>query len=226
MERVSAKHGPRLDDELARETESLTRGAPIEARAEEWRMAEPPGDGEPLPDARLSGEPTGETALILTLDETEARAALASALRPTAFPGDAPSLRRVALENDAEQWVLDLLTRVDQVERYETVGELWRAAGGHVDAGNGRATEHVDEIREEPRRAPARPAEVRSKSRSSRSSRSSPARSVSQPAGDGATSPSRKPLDVAVSAAIGVGILVARTTCNAVRGVVRTVLRR
>lgn len=35
MERKSEKHNPRLDDEMKHETESLVRGAPVEARAEE-----------------------------------------------------------------------------------------------------------------------------------------------------------------------------------------------
>src|SRR5439155_22248758 len=97
MERVSAKHSPRLDDELARETESMTRGAPVESRAEEWRMAEPPGDGEPLADARVAGD-TRALAGALSIDEVEARADLAAALRPAAFPADAPTLPRVADE--------------------------------------------------------------------------------------------------------------------------------
>lgn len=50
MERGSDKHGPRLDDEMARETRSLTDGAPIEARSDESRMKEPPGDDEPMPE--------------------------------------------------------------------------------------------------------------------------------------------------------------------------------
>src|SRR5256886_3538131 len=44
------RHSPRVDEELRRETESMVRGAPVDARAEEWRMMEPGGDGEPQPD--------------------------------------------------------------------------------------------------------------------------------------------------------------------------------
>lgn len=138
MERISAKHGARLDDELARETETLTRATPSEARAEEWRMAEPPADGEPLADARLAGDLPGVAPGALPVDEIEARSELATALRPSAFPADAPSLRRVAHEEGAPAWVLDLLARIDQVSRFDTVGDLWRAAGGHADGGNAR----------------------------------------------------------------------------------------
>jgi hypothetical protein len=48
MERGSDKHAPRLDDEMDRETRSMTQGSPIEARADEARMKEPPADGEPV----------------------------------------------------------------------------------------------------------------------------------------------------------------------------------
>jgi hypothetical protein len=50
MQRGSDKHTPRLDDELDHETRSMTQGSPIEARAAEERMKEPPGDEEPTPE--------------------------------------------------------------------------------------------------------------------------------------------------------------------------------
>lgn len=50
MERGSDKHAPRVDDEMERETRSMTQGSPIEARAEEGRLKEGPGDGEPVPE--------------------------------------------------------------------------------------------------------------------------------------------------------------------------------
>ena len=55
VERGSDRHGPRLDEELQRETRSLEQGAPVEARVEEAREQEGPADGEPTPDARLAG---------------------------------------------------------------------------------------------------------------------------------------------------------------------------
>lgn len=57
MERGSGKHGPRLDDEMDRETESITRGSPVEARAEESREKEGPADGEPVPQSRVDQDP-------------------------------------------------------------------------------------------------------------------------------------------------------------------------
>jgi hypothetical protein len=37
MLRDTTKQGPRLDEELKRATRSLEQGAPLEARAQEWR---------------------------------------------------------------------------------------------------------------------------------------------------------------------------------------------
>ena len=49
MERGSDKHAPRVDEEMDRETRSMTQGSPIEARTDEARMKEPPGENEPTP---------------------------------------------------------------------------------------------------------------------------------------------------------------------------------
>jgi hypothetical protein len=46
MQRGSDKHAPRVDDEMERETRSMTQGSPIESRAEESRLKEPLDDPE------------------------------------------------------------------------------------------------------------------------------------------------------------------------------------
>jgi hypothetical protein len=40
MERRSDKHSPRVDEVMRDEVESVTRGAPVEARAQESRLKE------------------------------------------------------------------------------------------------------------------------------------------------------------------------------------------
>ncbi|WP_051940959.1 hypothetical protein [Phaeacidiphilus oryzae] len=45
IDRGSSKHGPALDDEMARETEGLVRSG-RHTRAEEWHDPEPPDDEE------------------------------------------------------------------------------------------------------------------------------------------------------------------------------------
>ena len=57
MERGSDKHSPRVDDEMDLETSSITRGSPIEARADEARMKEPAADDEPIPEEIVNREP-------------------------------------------------------------------------------------------------------------------------------------------------------------------------
>jgi hypothetical protein len=49
MQRGSDKHAPRVDDEMERETRSMTQGSPIEARVQESRIKEPLDD-DPEPD--------------------------------------------------------------------------------------------------------------------------------------------------------------------------------
>jgi hypothetical protein len=54
VQRRSTEHSPRVDDELKRETSSLERGAPVEARVEEERLQAGPGDDERLVAARTA----------------------------------------------------------------------------------------------------------------------------------------------------------------------------
>src|SRR5438309_1024540 len=92
MERGSDKHAARTDDELAHEVRSMTQGAPVEARADEHREHEGPADGEPTPDARLSGDRGLTPPDSLSFDEVEARSELARYLERKAFPGDRDAL--------------------------------------------------------------------------------------------------------------------------------------
>src|SRR5437763_6304323 len=93
MERGSDRHNPRLDEELKHDTASLVHGAPVESRAEESREQEGPADGEPTPDALLTGDAApSASADTLGHDEIEARAELARHLQPSVFPADRPAL--------------------------------------------------------------------------------------------------------------------------------------
>ncbi len=156
MERTSTKHGARTDDALQRETASLTRGAPVESRVEESRMAEPAGDGEFVPSAVLHA--LGEPIMGMPADEVAVRSELAMALRPGAFPADAPTLLRVAAQDGAPEWVCETLRRVDPVQRYENVQQLWEAAGGHHEL---RTLPHEREAPAPPPVAPARARKAR-----------------------------------------------------------------
>ena len=138
MERGSTQHGPRLDDELERETRSLVQGAPVEARVEEGFEKEGPADGEPVPGARIAGDrPPPVPAM--SRDEVEARSELARHLEPHRFPARPAELVAMAAEMHApEDMVISLARLPDQT--YETVGEVWVALGGHHEERRSGAT--------------------------------------------------------------------------------------
>ncbi|MDQ1477240.1 MAG: hypothetical protein QOE62_2469 [Actinomycetota bacterium] len=117
-ERGSTRHSARVDDELEGEVESLVRGAPVEARVEEWRQMEPAAEGEPNPDG------------ITTVDDVELRSLLAVSLRPSAFPGDRARLLEVAAEEHAEDRVLEWLASLPEAREFDTVQSVWEALGG------------------------------------------------------------------------------------------------
>lgn len=130
-ERGSNEHGPRLDDEMAREVESLTQGAPVEARVEEYRAFEDPGDDEPMPEA-----------LLLADDETRARSELARHLRPSIFPADVETLTQCARDEFASDALLDALQALP-AGIYRTTNEVWLALGGAVESRTETAQESV-----------------------------------------------------------------------------------
>ena len=130
MER-SNKHGFRVDDGMAAETESLTRGAPIESRVEEWREAEPSGEDQPVPDGILSGDARDTPGL--GHDEVELRSELAKRLRASAFPANRQTLEDIAAEERAPGPILDLLRRLPDGQTFRNTADIWQALGGSVE---------------------------------------------------------------------------------------------
>ena len=132
MQRDSAKHGPRLDDELKSETEALLRGTPIEPRVEEWKEKEGPGDYDRDPDAR-----TGP-ADRLGADAVEARRELSRHLRASTFPAERAELVTEAAENNAPLPVLDALRGLPAGVTFATAHEVWAALADPLVAQHGR----------------------------------------------------------------------------------------
>jgi hypothetical protein len=132
MERRSTKHGPRLDDELKKEVQSLSRGAPVEARRDEYREQEGAADDEREPSARTA--PPAE----LALDQPDARSELSRHLRASVFPADRGQLLVEAHENDAPDAVLTALERLPEGRQFATVYEIWEALGGEIEGVQGR----------------------------------------------------------------------------------------
>ncbi len=121
VERSSDRHGPRIDDDLERLTQSVTRGAPVESRAEEEREQEGPADDEPVPDAVIHRRDAGE--------DFELRSEIARHLEPSAFPASRDEIIRVAQRGRAPAEVLRWLERLPD-GRYPTFEAAWEALGG------------------------------------------------------------------------------------------------
>jgi hypothetical protein len=122
---------------MASETRSLTQGSPIEARADESRMMEPPAEGEPLPDTHIP------------VDDIELRSLLATSLRPSAFPADREVLVAVAREENAPEAIVLWLGTLPSDTEFPTLEAAWEALGGTREE-RGR----IDEPAPEPATAP------------------------------------------------------------------------
>src|SRR5437660_7468912 len=89
-----------VDEALKHDTASLWHGGPAEARSEEFREQEGPGEGEPTPDARLRGG--GEIpGFGLSPDDIDGRAELARYLEHRKFPPHPDELPTTARERHA-----------------------------------------------------------------------------------------------------------------------------
>jgi hypothetical protein len=132
MERSSDKHGPRLDDELKQELRSIVQGSPVEARASEAREQEGPADGEPTPDALLTGDRALATPDALSHDEVEARTELARHLEPSAFPADRDALVASARRSGASDELVDRLATLPD-GTFDHLEAVWEALGGRVE---------------------------------------------------------------------------------------------
>jgi hypothetical protein len=106
-ETSNTKHSARVDDVLAAEIEAdEDLELPVEA-----------------PTTPLPGP--------LTEAERQRRSELAIALRPGAFPADRGRLLQVAHSEHATEPILELLEALPIDTRFDTVQDVWEAAGGH-----------------------------------------------------------------------------------------------
>jgi hypothetical protein len=136
----SDKHGPRVDDELAREVEPIERAGHT-GRAEEWREPEPEGDGQPQVDLAPDTTLTGGVPEGMTVADVEGRSELARFLRPSAFPASAARLAEIARDQGATDRVLAELGRLaagagssERDRVFNNVQDVWRALGKGVES--------------------------------------------------------------------------------------------
>jgi Protein of unknown function (DUF2795) len=131
MERGNAKHGPRLDDEMAKEVEGHIEGSPAGSRAEQWHEPEPAGEDQPESTVMPGGPRRGGAPAPLTGEEVEARSQLGRYLPRSVLPADRGQLRQAAAEQNAPDAILDELARLPEDRQFRTVSEVWAALGHH-----------------------------------------------------------------------------------------------
>ncbi len=128
MERGNSKHGPRLDDSMAREVEGQV-GTPTGARAEQWHEPEPAGEDQPEATAIPDGPRVGGAPAPMTGEEVEERSQLGRYLPRSVLPANRKQLRRAAAEHNAPDSVLEELSRLPKGREFATVSEVWAALG-------------------------------------------------------------------------------------------------
>lgn len=124
-QRQSDKHSPRVDDELAHDTSSLTHGAPVESRSRPDLRQEDPAEDAPATAAEPPGVPAG-----MSPEEVDMRAELARSLRPSVFPARPAELVRVAEEEAASSVLIGFLRNLPD-RRYGVLEEVYEALGEH-----------------------------------------------------------------------------------------------
>jgi hypothetical protein len=119
MPRVTSKHAPRRDDELAREEHALLHGSHDEGRTEP-RRAEAPGDDEPSL-GRRSDVPETEAGA-----EMRDKSALAASFEPSLFPARRDQLVAEAAARYADDVTLEALRHLPDAV-YGSVDDVWDA---------------------------------------------------------------------------------------------------
>src|SRR3954471_1518547 len=94
------KHGFRVDNEMAHETEGLVRSG-RSTHAEEWNDPEPSGEDQPDADRVPNATMTGGTPPGMTPDDVEGRAELASYIGKEAYPAVRAQLIDLVIERNA-----------------------------------------------------------------------------------------------------------------------------
>lgn len=131
MQRGSDKHGPRQDDAMAREVDSLLRSG-HSGRVDESLQAEPAGDEQPDVDLVPDGSLAGGTPEGMSAEDVTGRAELAAALGRV-WPADRDALVAVATDNNAREPVLRQLRSLPAGREFESLGEVWAALGHAVE---------------------------------------------------------------------------------------------
>jgi Protein of unknown function (DUF2795) len=126
MDRGSNKHSPRVDDQMAGEIRGTVQGT-AGGRAEEWKMAEPPGEDQPQSTIAPDGSGRADNGVGDPTGEEFSR--FGTYIGLSALPGDRAAIERSARDQRAPDDILDLLARLPGDTTYQNVAEVWRALG-------------------------------------------------------------------------------------------------
>ena len=123
MERGSSKHGPRLDDQLRHETESLVRAGKT-PHAVEWLQTEPIEDGHlVLPADHQPG------ARGMTSADVQRRSEIARYLPARALPMDRAAMLSFLDDTWAPEEIIGQIRALPEAAEFATAGEVVRALG-------------------------------------------------------------------------------------------------
>ena len=122
MDRGNSQHGPRLDEQMAHETQDIVRGG-HSSHTEEWRQPEPTGEGAHVhpPGRPTPGGPDSE--------EIELRSELARVMDRHTFPASRDDLLRRVQDAGAPQALADGIAALPADGIYSSVGDVARAVG-------------------------------------------------------------------------------------------------
>ncbi|HEX2039116.1 MAG TPA: DUF2795 domain-containing protein [Acidimicrobiales bacterium] len=130
---MTDKHGPRLDDAMNREVQSLIDGG-VEARSQEGRMQEPTFDEETPLDPGARWDEDQDPGIGVSPATADERAELAKAVASVQWPATRDDLVRAARDDFAPDRVVALLEELPHGDRtYETVQAVWSALGGDTE---------------------------------------------------------------------------------------------
>jgi hypothetical protein len=126
MQPESSKHGPRLDEEMEKEDQTILRsGQP--AHTEEWRQTEP--FDEPHLETEMPGEEEPAAPRGMTPADVERRSDIARWLPPHKFPADRDTLLPFLQHEGAPDDVVDAIASLPARRKFATIGEVVRALG-------------------------------------------------------------------------------------------------
>lgn len=131
MER-SDKHSPRVDNEMAHETEGLVRSG-RSTHAEEWKDPEPSGEDQPDADRVPNATLVGGTPDGMSPDDVEGRAELASYIGKEIYPAVRAQLIDLVMERNAPERVIDLVKNLPSDRQFANINDVWEAVGGSTE---------------------------------------------------------------------------------------------